>query len=313
MNQEQDDICNEFPRDNWKNFVKCLEQIKEIFRSKRFDIFVMLITYFLCSFVTNLGLFIFTALAIITIIYYQKEYRFLKLYFKLTYIFLEPLYLGLYYLFKALYYIEQKVCCNSGKEKKPLHKEVNIAYKIYLALHDTLIKNLSYSMSLSNYIMNAYLIFYVFFFYHSTSNALVKVVITIFIHNILFLTITRLTFSSRDEDKIIVSKCKICKRFLVTPIIMVTGCLGALTTIASFILPNISITLSSILNIFHLCNIDIAFEKYMQFSGIILLIPTLYVILYPVIFSFFIACKLLDILSPIFYGEILDKLDDQDE
>lgn len=49
----------------------------------------------------------------------------------------------------------------------------------------------------------------------------------------------------------------------------------------------------------------------MQFSGIILLIPILYVVLYPGILSFLIACKLLDIFSPIFYGE--NELDSQDE
>lgn len=307
MNQEQDDICNEFPRDNLKNIGNVLIKIKNnspyYFKLLR-DVLLMQLTIMIGSLINSymkIGWFIII-IAAITIVYYEKEPPFLKSYFKLIYVFLEPLFLIFYYVFWAIRYIDREMYCNSGKWEKG-----------HFILHNILTKNLSYSMSLSNYIMNAYLIFYGFFFYHSTSNALVKVVITIFIHNILFLTITRLTFSSRDEDKIIVSKCKICKRFLVTPIIMVTGCLGALTTIASFILPNISITLSSILNIFHLYNIDIAFEKYMQFSGIILLIPTLYVILYPVIFSFFIACKLLDILSPIFYGEILDKPDDQDE
>ena len=306
MNQEQDDICNEFPRDNLKNVGNVLIKIKNnspyYFKLLR-DTLLMQLTIMIGSLINSymkIGWFII--IAAITIVYYEKEPPFLKSYFKLIYVFLEPLFLILYYVFWTIRYIDRGMYCNSGKWEKE-----------HFILYNILTKNLSYSMSLNNYIMNAYLIFYDFFFYHSASNALVKAVITIFIHNILFLTITRLTFSSRDEDKIIVSKCKICKRFLVTPIIMVTGCLGALTTIASFILPNISITLSSILNIFHLCNIDIAFEKYMQFSGIILLIPTLYVILYPVIFSFFIACKLLDILSPIFYGEILDKPDDQDE
>lgn len=314
MNQEQNDICNEFPKDNWKNFVTCVRQTGKIFCSKRFDIFAMLITYFLYSFITNLGLFIFTALAIITIIYYEKEYRVCKLYFKLIYIFLEPLYLGLYYLFKVLYYMEQKVCYNSGKEKKSFHKEVNIAYKIYLALHDTLIKNLSYSTSLSNYIMNVFVIFYVFFpFYHSASNMFTIVITAVFIHSILFITITRLTFSSRDDDKVIVSKSKICKNFLVKPIVMFTGVLGVLTTITSFIVPHISITLPVLIDIMQRYHIDTYFEKCIQILLPLNIIPMLYIILYPVMLSFFIACKLLDILSPIFYGEILDKLDDQDE
>lgn len=318
MNQEQNDICNEFPKDNWKNFVKCVGQMGKIFCSMIDNlggVGAMIFTILLYYKLTNFCLFIFiTFIAIITIIYYEKGYRFLKLDFKLIYIFLEPLYLVLYYLSRALYYMKQEVYCNSDKEKKSFYKEVNIVYKIHLALHDILIKNLSYNTSLSNYIMNAFVIFYVFLpFYHSASNMFIILIILIFIHSILFLTITRLTFSSRDEDKIIVSKCKICKNFLVKPIVMFTGVLGVLTTITSFIVPHISITLPVLIDIMQRYHIDTYFEKCMQILLPLNIIPMLYIILYPVMLSFFIACKLLDILSPIFYGEILDKLNDQDE
>ena len=242
-----------------------------------------------------------------------KGYAFLLLhklsykFAKIIYIFLEPLSLGIYYLTRKIY-------CKYGNRNKDFFKNILLwlNYKLCGLFGNILFDNLLYSASFRNHMWNSWIITFISMYFFSTvPNVAFFACIAIFTHSIIFLTITWLIFSNKDNNKIIVSKCKICKRFLITPIIIFTGCLGAVTTIASFILPNISITLSSIMNILHLCNIDIYFEKYMQFSGIILLIPILYVVLYPVMLSFFIACKLLNILGPIFYCE--NELDNQDE